>query len=700
MLKGIFSTNKKKGKKASGSDSEAAQPSTADESSVSSGSGESQTQDRQEESQKAPSTYGFSSSRAASSLASSSVFSKGRRTSGTGASSSIGGSSYGKRFGGALGSQLDDVGKPLRLVNSEKFNYLNPVFEEDGSHETSLPTEETSYAAQGAQSFHARQRRADSFSKTTRSSLEQVKNELNILEDNLVGLMDDIHQNVTSISKAVIQAIEYFKQFLPNVNTKLSFNLSIERFPSLRVITKIFLHFMDNLLMSEAFGNSRSILMRRYLYFLEKLNIGSLEDFTAESQLMPCLSNFCIDSNCNLPNRDNISRIIEEISKSDPGLVADQEGAFMAPVLRGLNRKSALLTVMFGVPNPQQEHQEIVKALYSLFPDVHFYCVKDYIQPCAEVMNPAAKPMSLGTPLAASPNSFQFSPPYRLAADALSPPISMSLSSDQSSKTTGTLGGYLFPQIEKGSKLSQFAGASFAITCSHVVLSESQDYPYVSIPSKVLQTTYKNTLLEESRRYPGDSVEEKAFLKEINRIDDNMKWQDENKFGQVVWGERSIVNKKLSDFAIVKVGKQYKCENCLGVGLTAIPDPTLRFQNMYVKEKVLKLRPGLQVFKIGAATNYTSGSVNAAKLVYWADGKLQSSEFVVSSPMPLFASAGDSGSWILTKLENRLGLGVVGMLHSYDGEQRQFGLFTPIGDILERLHSVTGVLWDIDASPT
>lgn len=41
------------------------------------------------------------------------------------------------------------------------------------------------------------------------------------------------------------------------------------------------------------------------------------------------------------------------------------------------------------------------------------------------------------------------------------------------------------------------------------------------------------------------------------------------------------------------------------------------------------------------------------------------------------------------------GLGVLGMLHSYDGEYRQFGLFTPIDDIMERLEAVTGVEWGV-----
>lgn len=641
-------------------------------------------------------TYDDRSSRVVSS-AGSSIFSKSKMTYGTGASSSITGSRGShKHLGGASESgerSNDDVGKPLRVVNFEKFNMLNPVYEEEANAESEPILDDSSNTGITSSAKHAP---ADLPARSTRI-LEQLKNELSILEDNLVALMDDIHQNVTNISKAVIQAVEYFKKFLPNINDKLSFRVTFERFPSLRVITKIVLHFLDNLLSSEVFSNSRSILLRRYLHFLRKMNITTTEESALESRVIPYLSNFCIDSECNLPNKENINKIIEQLSQSDQYAISDQEGAFIAPIVRGLGPRCGILTVMFGVPNPQQEHYDIVKALYSLFPDVHFFCAKDYINPCADVLRyHVPKPMETNAPVSAATSSFNFEPPYRLAVDATKPPISMSLSSDNSLKMTGTLGGYLFPQIEKESKLSQFAGASFAITCSHVVLSESHDYPHVSIPSRVLQTTYQNTLLEESRRYPKGSKEENAFLEESERIDNNIKWQDQNKFGQVVWGERSIVNGKLSDFAIIKVDSKYKCENCLGLGLASVPDPTLKFQNLYVKEKVLKLKPGMQVFKIGASTNYTTGQVNAAKLVYWADGKLQSSEFVVSSPVPLFASAGDSGSWILTKLENRIGLGVVGMLHSYDGEQRQFGLFSPISDILERLHDVTGVLWDID----
>ncbi|GMF07785.1 unnamed protein product [[Candida] boidinii] len=43
----------------------------------------------------------------------------------------------------------------------------------------------------------------------------------------------------------------------------------------------------------------------------------------------------------------------------------------------------------------------------------------------------------------------------------------------------------------------------------------------------------------------------------------------------------------------------------------------------------------------------------------------------------------------------KTGLGVIGMLHSYDGEFKQFGLFTPMTTVLDRLSTVTGVEWGV-----
>ncbi|CAI4043527.1 hypothetical protein SKDZ_10G0600 [Saccharomyces kudriavzevii ZP591] len=627
-----------------------------------------------------------------SSIQSSSIFSRGRITYGTGASSSMATSGMRSHSSGNSGSRntknlqgFVDVGKPLRAVS-----FLNPVKEEESQDEQKASDVSSSASSGLAASGSVRE---NTFSSRRTITLEYVHRSLSELGDNLVDIMDDIHQDVISISRAVIEAVEYFKEFLPTVRDRIPYRISVEKSPVLRKINKIVLHFLDNLLVSDAFSNSRSILLRRFYFFLKKLNLITDDDLTSESGVLPCLSVFCIDGHCNLPSMDKLDMILNELTRMDSSMISDQEGAFIAPILRGITPKSSILAIMFGLPNLEHEHYEMIKVLYSLFPDVHMYCVKNYIKKAASAVGISHTEPTIGP---VSPTKFQFSPPFTVPENLLELPISMSLSTETSTKITGTLGGYLFAQTGNDSKFSQFASCSFAITCAHVVLSEKQDYPNVMVPSNVLQTSYKKVLTKESDRYPDGSMEKTAFLEEVQRIDQNLKWQKSKKFGQVVWGERAIVDRRLSDFAIIKVNSSFKCQNTLGNELKSLPDPTLRFQNLHVKRKIFKMKPGMKVFKIGASTGYTSGQLNSTKLVYWADGKLQSSEFIVASPNPLFASAGDSGAWILTKLEDRPGLGLVGMLHSYDGEQRQFGLFTPIGDILERLHAVTKIQWDID----
>ncbi|CEP64457.1 Ssy5p LALA0_S11e04610g [Lachancea lanzarotensis] len=622
-----------------------------------------------------------SSSRISSSIQSSSVFSKSRQTHRTGTSSMHTGST--KDSANFTGKRdVENVGKPLRVLEFGKFGSLNPVSEEGDSFVTSGSFLDE-YPARTA---------ASSKKDDPALASEQFDKALEVLDENLVGLMHDIHQNVTNVSKAVIQAAECFKDFMPGVPAaRLPHRISCSKSPALRRITKIVLHFVDNLLFSEVFNNSRAIIIRRFMTFLKKLNIP-LEE-ASELQTLPQPRNFCIDAECDLPRKAKLASIMDKLAMTDSSRISDQDGAFIAPVLRGLDRSSAVLTLSFGLPDPQQEHFDMIKALYSLFPDVHFYCVKDYITTCADVVNPGAK---VPQPMEATPSS-QFHPPYRLPPNGSSPPISMSISSQNSEKITGTLGGYVYPQIDANdASLAQFTGATFAMACAHVALAESHDYPYVSVPSAVLQKKYKTAILEESQRYPPKSVEKAAFDQEAERIDQNLDWQRENTFGQVVWGERAVIDQKLSDFAIIKVSSDVQCTNFLGDDVSSMANPFLRFQNLYVKDKVLKMKPGMEVFKVGATTNFTRGQINGSKLIYWADGKLRSSEFIVASPTPMFAAGGDSGAWILTKLTTSLGLGVVGMLHSYDGEQRQFGLFTPIIDILDRLQKVTGVAWDIN----
>ncbi|KAL3230584.1 SPS-sensor serine protease component SSY5 [Nakaseomyces bracarensis] len=619
------------------------------------------------------------------SVQSSSIFSRGKRSYNSG-ESSVRSSTRGKS---TSSSDYNDIGKPLRIIDSSRYSHLGTVEEE----ETSVSEESTPFETPGAVSVK-NESKDDIHHNTPDYTLYK---EIRDLDNNLLDLMADIHQNVTNISRAVICAIEYFKNFQVDESQKRYMNtVKTTSCPSLRSISKTVLHFLDNLLISDAYSNSRSILLRRYLCFLKKLGVQISNDSDNSSFLLPTLSIFPIDDSCKLPNKDKIFDIIDELAKTDPKLLSEDEGSFIAPVMRGLGKDSAIISVIFGLPNIRPEHHELIKDLYGLFPDIHFYCIQDSIRPAATtaILPEIDNHRNMEN---MDDNTFKFTPPYKTTESNKAPPISLSLSTQNSVKTSGTLGGYIFPQVEKNNKkLSKFAGSTFAITCAHVVLAESQDYPEVAVPSKVLQRSYFKTLLDESSRYPKGSKEQKAFLEEARNVEKNMKYQNENKFGQVVWGERSIINQRLSDFAIIKVNESWNCQNYLGNNLENIPDPTLKFDNVYVKKKIMKVSPGTKVFKIGAATGYTSGQVNAAKLIYWADGKLQSSEFVVSSPQPLFASGGDSGAWILTKLDDRVGLGVVGMLHSYDGERKQFGLFSPIGDILERLHAVTGIQWDID----
>ena len=215
----------------------------------------------------------------------------------------------------------------------------------------------------------------------------------------------------------------------------------------------------------------------------------------------------------------------------------------------------------------------------------------------------------------------------------------------------------------------------------------------------------------------------------------------EHRFGQIIWGERTLINlkgsdkasqdveNKLSDLAIIKVNKNLKCDqNFLGDDIAFNEyDPALMFDNLYVR-KVINLEReskelninevdsvasansnynGLPIFKYGSTTKFTRGNLNGIKLVYWLDGAIHSSEFVINSveSNTAFAAGGDSGSWILTKLEdctsesNSKGLGVLGMLHSYDGEHKQFGLFTPMCEILERLETVTNIKWGVVGVP-
>ncbi|KAH3676380.1 hypothetical protein WICMUC_002011 [Wickerhamomyces mucosus] len=566
-------------------------------------------------------------------------------------------------------SQIDNIGKPLRVINSDRYNELTRT----GTGNSSILSN----------NFNLKNRRkSDNNLEKIDQDLEKItkdhlESELKLLNDNLLELNEQVNQNILNISKASIKLIEIFDGFLPNfiqiqiiddINS-INFNTNL----NLRNITKIFLQFYDNLLVSEVYLNSKKLLIQSFKKFLMKFNfeISQFQEFQYQPLLF--INNFAITSECKFNNKILIGNIIDTImeNSSTNQMIQDQQGSFIAPILRGFSKSTSILSIMFGFPEPQLDHYEIINALFELFPDVHFFVVKNSIQPCG----------------------YKFNQPFKLPT-LNKPEISISISSENSSKISGTLGGYIKPKlnlIDDEIKFNRYKDSKFALTCGHVLLNSKKDLnSKVFIPSKILIEAYKSALIDQRDKYSPDSMEFKSYDLEICK-------KFETELGSIIWGERILLEKQISDLAIVKINDNFHVEFNYAGDLDQF-NPSLKFKNSHIvrkipKENFVKL---FKVFKIGASTNYTQGEINEFKLIYWNDGNLQTSEFIVSNlnKNTTFANFGDSGSLILNDLSNEIGLGCLGMLHSFDGEFKQFGLFTPIDDIFNRLKDVTGVEWD------
>ena len=533
---------------------------------------------------------------------------------------------------------------------------------------------------------------------------------LSVLCDTLSIVIDDIHQNVKSISKASMSFIEILKEFIDENNQNKLDMISLKNNIYLIRIFKMVLHLCDNFLVKEVYQTTRAILLTKFLQFSQifNLKIHSEADLMSNEDVrvtLPFLQLFPV-----VTKSQELKKIIDGIiNSSETSFISENEGAFIAPVQRGLTSECSILSVMFGIPEETSVNQlDIITSLYSLFPDIHFYCVKDHITSCNTTSSIQPRQTSLDK-LQNNTNTFastNVNLPYRVPRDYSNPPISLSISTlNRKTKMSGTLGGFIQPIITEDSpkSLKHYANHTYGVTCAHVILSESQDYPQIAVPSIILQERYKRNLKSAQEQYLKDSEQFDLFSKEIEKIDYFIDSQFAKPIGQVIWGERCILsNNKLSDFAIIKMNDFVSLKNGNHLGddaIETIGDPSLRFDNGYIKDHlhIDDLTPGIEVFKYGSSTKFTKGYLNGHKMVYWSDGKLQSSEFVINSldNNPLFATGGDSGSFVLTKDKTKLGLSVVGMLHSYDGELKQLGLFTPMHNVLERLKSVTKVEWEI-----
>ena len=628
--------------------------------------------------------------------------------------------------------------------------------------------------------------------------VEFIKGQLRNLSNSVSNIIIQISQSVLNLTKASITISESILLTHKVINNSRYIGLlTPSQFDTinsigLRRLIKNILHLLDNLLIGDVYNKSKSSVIKRLhdLFLLIKILPNKVPELTNFISYM-APTTFPIDSNvANFPNVEKVDHIMSSLlSKSKESLFSDQDGSFIAPVLRGFFLPSlTIITFIFGFPEISKEHHDIIKFFSTQSNDIHFLLQKNRIT-------------------YASGKGMKLKSPFRTVYEGQGYlPISMSLSTDSSTISSGTLGGYLYPKVPENCsnpKLLKYRGQIFGLTCAHVVLGSESDseelHPNVSTPSPVLINLYKNALLNEMMNHSTSSPEYKAYseaVKMINaeypsrkvllngkQVSRNLPTED---LGCIIWGERLINDNRLSDMAIIKINDQLKKKfvNYLGEDLQLSQyDPSLILSNLNVK-KTISLQPrkngilntaNLNVFKVGSTTGYTNGNLNGMKMIYWSDGSLRSSEFIVSGSggkMKGFANGGDSGAWVLSKMsdvnhiksysidakdepfteedENKSslsafiesfipgvssgrrqdrasesrrrsavtasaaaatttggssngakekneesGLGLLGMLHSYDGEYRQFGLFTPIDDIMERLEAVTGVEWGV-----
>ncbi|KAG7883920.1 hypothetical protein KL938_002505 [Ogataea parapolymorpha] len=622
------------------------------------------------------------------------------------------------------------IGKPLRVLNEEEFDdeteeagavaSLRRPKEAGGTNRnTTLPTQVLEKDIDLLEGALEKQLRT--LAQTVSNTLMRVSQSVLNLTKASIEISESIKQTTTAIAK-----LDYLA-FLP------PYHFSTASSPGLAQLIKNVLFLVDNLLVIEVYDNSKALVLKNLHDLLVQLKTvqkppQELENYVA----LMAPQNFPVGSSSRpLESEQKIGRMMQLlVKKSKDNLLSDQDGSFIAPVLRGfVNENLSVVTFVFGFPTLTNEHTEIIRYFCASSADLHFVAQKNEIKPAAST----------------------FHAPFRtLDPDAGYVPISMPIACNSSLKLSGTLAGYLYPKISKNNedtRLQKYANSLFGLTCAHVILNETinagENYPYVSVPSPVLINLYKNALANERLKYEPHSEEYQAYDAAIRQLDETYPVSEvrvkkklvkrnlpPQSFGQLIWGERLVVEDKLSDIAIVKISDHSKkFINFLGEDLELNKhDPSLMFSNLSVKETVdlesskdfstLK-HAGLDVFKVGATTGYTDGRLNGQKMIYWSDGTLRTSEFVIAGSKKQFAAGGDSGAFILTKLSNlrasaagrrsmfttilgnlmsagpETGLGVIGMLHSYDGENKEFGLLTPIHDILDRLHAVTGVRWGV-----
>ncbi|TID29956.1 hypothetical protein CANINC_001467 [Pichia inconspicua] len=703
------------------------------------------------------------------------------RSSRTGISSQPSSLSYNK---GADKTNIIGVGRPLRVLHEEENEN-----EEDPINASQSPISSRINANSELASICPTERSSTSIpvSLDENEINEFIKNQLKLLSGGVQNIIYQLSQCVINLTKASINITELIINTITTIKSHRSLNqLGDNQFNTtncvgLKNLIKCILHILDNLLNVEVYNKSKSLIIKTMydLFVLIKVisnKYGEITNFISEMspKLFPITN---LDKDTTQIEKVNLI-MTSLLNKSD--LLSEQEGAFIAPVMRGFEKPElSVITFMFGFPEIDKEHTDAIKYFSTQVSDFHYLIQKNGIKVCS---------------------GLKLKSPFRtIGEDQEYIPISMSVSANNATITSGTLGGYLYPKVSSNctnAKLLKYRGQIFGLTCAHVVLNNEKVmrgnfHPSVSTPSPVLINLYKNALLAELSSHASTTPEYHVFNDAIKAIDQIYPQQKVtingnivkrnlpvNSLGNIIWGERLISGNKLSDVAIIKINENLKGKkfvNYLGEDLQLSQyDPSLILSNLNIKN-IVSLKPrkngilntaNLRVFKIGSTTGYTCGRLNGMKMIYWSDGSLRSNEFVINSnddgKSEMFANGGDSGALILSKMGDvnsiqnynyefeedevedeevgncnngdgekeddmkksltsfiesfipvgkrvnsvkkrskkkrsvaEKGLGVLGMLHSYDGEFKQLGLFTPIEDILDRLENVTGVKWGV-----
>lgn len=610
------------------------------------------------------------------------------------------------------------------------------------------------------------------------SPQDSISEVLHVLWQDVSYIRTEYLNSLLTLSTCVVNIIDCLKDFVTfteSFDDGLVWSFSAYDNVDVRRVLKTYLHLYDNLLKDEAYIRLKLLLCKNFNDFTSSLKSTTRRNVGSSTVAKP--KNFAIGANGGkpLPRQEAITRILRRIAQSSTP-IQEQNGSFIAPIARGPSEDMNVLCLYFGYPNPSEYHNNVINTIHELYDDIHVLVNKNKIEAASMASpSPNAPFPDVHVPPTTPHNPTRFKLPFRVPSDSTSPPMSLSVSTENAKRVSGTIGGFIYPKIdtEKQPHLSSYAKSKFAMTCGHVCLDkreESVDYPHVSSPSSVLIGLYKQALQEQQQKCVENEdksmldskiaytsvlrqLDEMFPLGKVKVYDPKIKQErsevrnfPKHRFGQIIWGERTLIQakrtkdgrnlkeKRLSDLAVIKVNKLLKCDqNFLGDDIAFNEyDTSLIFENLYVRKIILLGRlarditeninevdsmastnsmdsdgntthRGLLVFKYGSTTKFTKGFLNGIKLVYWLDGAIHSSEFVVNSceNTTAFAAGGDSGSWILTKLENvkglakKDGLGVVGMLHSYDGEFRQFGLFTPMTEILDRLEEVTKIKWGV-----